>query len=987
LNSERDASRLPSPFSNPYEQPVEELPDVTYPAGVNQSDYESDPSDYEEHGSDYESDPTDYEEHGSDGEENPAPTSNTGGRIDAYENAGRPLKNVDPNLRLEKGLIEDPWRPFRTLDDFKLAKWFITSKVSRSQIDRYFNNGLAASSTPCFKSAYKLDQYIHALDPYRDLLVWNEGTFERDCSSTTFFYRDIVHCVEYLLAQTAYQNDMVYGPVREHNGNGERMYSEMHTADWWWDTQVRDSRFYHVLNLTSHILNDFQKTLPEGATLVPIIGMSDQTHLTNFSGDKKAWPVYLTIGNILSRTRNCPSKMAIMLIALLPVPSKFASSQSKVRNAQRMTNSEVLESVFSLIFEPLEAITKLGKEMNCADGKVRQCFPVLAAWIADHAENETLHGLKRMSCPKCEAPLERLGTDAEEIYPTRDYQKYARITQKYFVTEDEELAASLSAVGVKMERNVFTGLSRVTAGLLFKPDILHNVYLGLFKHLMQWLEDFLKKHGRQAIFDDIWKSLPPYPGFYVPKKAYSEVIQWQGKEMRNLGRGILGVLASALRHPTPAQQDPFRNALLCVRALVDFSLLAQYQSHTPDTLGYMERYLRDFHHHKHVFQEFRTSKKTRMGAAANDQQLRFEFERQMKDAGRVSAAKRRRILAANRAQRTEEHEEYLRSQSHFNFIKIHLLVHYSSHVREFGNIPMYSTDVGELAHKVQIKEGYRSSNKIDALRQILAYYGRIHAFSMRYLTLHALEKPGEQGGLPEDIERLLQGETRLTHPRQTQEKGAGPKRLLKGPLANVDSLMHLSRNIDIPVARILEELVRYNRRSLKGDECLSEDIGNLSIMPVEQFGQLQIPVLGFQETDVYDTHHARTTGKKSFRNGGSRNDWVWVRVGTTDEFGALRGQLPGKLLGLFKLRNLVAKAKTVHRLAIVQILQAQPNGGRIVDAHGLVKVSRRRNTANEIDFWIVDIMTISSRAHLIPDGDGQWLVNSRIDLRTFNEIY
>ena len=78
-----------------------------------------------------------------------------------------------------------------------------------------------------------------------------------------------------------------------------------------------------------------------------------------------------------------------------------------------MTNSEVLESVFSLIFEPLEAIAKLGKEMNCADGKVRQCFPVLAAWIADHAENETLHGLKRMSCPKCEAPLERLGTDAE----------------------------------------------------------------------------------------------------------------------------------------------------------------------------------------------------------------------------------------------------------------------------------------------------------------------------------------------------------------------------------------------------------------------------------------------------------------------------------------------------------------------------------------------------------------------------------------------
>ena len=79
--------------------------------------------------------------------------------------------------------------------------------------------------------------------------------------------------------------------------------------------------------------------------------------------------------------------------------------------------------------------------------------------------------------------------------------------------------------------------------------------------------------------------------------------------------------------------------------------------------------------------------------------------------------------------------------------KLHLLVHYCSHVQRFGNIPMYSTDVGELAHKVQIKEGYRRSNKNDAARQILFYYDRIHAVSMRMLTLHALQvqKPDCEG--------------------------------------------------------------------------------------------------------------------------------------------------------------------------------------------------------------------------------------------------
>ena len=92
-------------------------------------------------------------------------------------------------------------------------------------------------------------------------------------------------------------------------------------------------------------------------------------------------------------------------------------------------------------------------------------------------------------------------------------------------------------------------------------------------------------------------------------------------------------------------------------------------------------------------------------------------------------------------------------------------------------------------------------------------------------------------------------------------------------------------------------------------------------------------------------------------------------------------------MGLFKLRNIVSKAKTVYQLAAVQILQAHSNGGQIVEAHGLVKVSRRRNTPDTNGFWIVDIMTISSLAHLILEGDGQWLLNSQIDLQTFNKIY
>jgi len=60
------------------------------------------------------------------------------------------------------------------------------------------------------------------------------------------------------------------------------------------------------------------------------------------------------------------------------------------------------------------------------------------------------------------------------------------------------------------------------------------------------------------------------------------------------------------------------------------------------------------------------------------------------------------------------------------------------------------------------------------------------------------------------------------------------------------------------------------------------------------------------------------------------------------------------------------------------------NSGRPSDIQTLVTVQPREDAR---EFTLVDIGTILSLAHLIPEGDRRWLVNSRIHLRTFNEIY
>jgi len=118
------------------------------------------------------------------------------------------------------------------------------------------------------------------------------------------------------------------------------------------------------------------------------------------------------MGNLSLVRRNSPGSMAVLLLALLPIPPKF-SKFFKADHCQRKINADTLQDVFELIFAPLPEVAHAAITIDCADGKVRQCFPILSAWIADHIENVALHGSKTNACSKCEVPTHELGTNAK----------------------------------------------------------------------------------------------------------------------------------------------------------------------------------------------------------------------------------------------------------------------------------------------------------------------------------------------------------------------------------------------------------------------------------------------------------------------------------------------------------------------------------------------------------------------------------------------
>ena len=81
----------------------------------------------------------------------------------------------------------------------------------------------------------------------------------------TLYFMDIFNGIQFCLPHLPVQAHFDFEPVRLADSVGRRIYSDMHTGISWSDT-----------------LDE----LSGGGMIVPVICVSDQTHLTNFSDDQ-----------------------------------------------------------------------------------------------------------------------------------------------------------------------------------------------------------------------------------------------------------------------------------------------------------------------------------------------------------------------------------------------------------------------------------------------------------------------------------------------------------------------------------------------------------------------------------------------------------------------------------------------------------------------------------------------------------------------------
>ncbi|KAG8791860.1 hypothetical protein FRC12_007949 [Ceratobasidium sp. 428] len=307
--------------------------------------------------------------------------------------------------------------------------------------------------------------------------------------------RDALEAVKKLLRNKRLGRFMQFKPIKKWTSpdRTERIRDEIYTADWMWEIQG--------------------EIMDEHGTIIPIIISSDETKLTNFSGDKKAHPVYLTIGNLPKRLRRRTSKGANILLGYIPVLKYTCESNLEHRRHHRRN---LFHLCIRTMLAPLAKACEGGVEVPCADGKIRRIYPVLAAYVADFPEQCKIACIKQTHCPLCTVRPDQKGDLGNA--PPRTHDGFVEAVNAHRDTG----SARFEQLGLYDVDPFWEDFPYVRVDCLFTPDLLHQLHKGVIKnHLTKWIIEVLG----QDVMNMRHSTMPEYHGMRHFKNGITTVSQ------------------------------------------------------------------------------------------------------------------------------------------------------------------------------------------------------------------------------------------------------------------------------------------------------------------------------------------------------------------------------------------------------------------------------------------------------------------------------
>jgi hypothetical protein len=217
--------------------------------------------------------------------------------------------------------------------------------------------------------------------------------------------------------------------------------------------------------------------------------------------------------------------------------------------------------------------------------------------------------------------------------------------------------------------------------------------IGMLDHLLKSIFHCMKTNERLDKYNAIWLSVPAYYNLTLKNKSYEEVSQWNGKEMKDMSRYVLGVITQSLRGGSPTQGPILNHASVCTTALLELYMYAWYKSHDDATLSYMDDALLCFHTFKDVFLLGRAGKKANAKANTLGTELvkKWNVDEET-NAETWMLSKKRREMEAWRDYISHEIDASKELDANFNFPKIHLMSHLVEQIRRYRALQQYPAE-------------------------------------------------------------------------------------------------------------------------------------------------------------------------------------------------------------------------------------------------------------------------------------------------------
>lgn len=295
--------------------------------------------------------------------------------------------------------------------------------------------------------------------------------------------------------------------------------------------------------------------------------------------------------------------------------------------------------------------------MASGDGVVRRCHPLLAAFVGDYPEQCLVTCTKH--CPMCPTPQDDLGDDSS--LPIRFLEP---VLEALSTVDDGPniYSNACKEAGIKPVVHPFwENLPYVHIFQSITPDVLHQLYQGVVKHVVQWISDTFGS----AEIDARCRRLPPNHNIRVFSKGITKLSRVSGKEHADMCKILLGVIVDMRTvEGTSAVQ-----VVRAVRAILDFLYIAQFPVQSEETLDLLVSSLTAFHENKDIFED-------------------------------------------------------LGIRDGFNIPKLHSLQHYAESIRNYGAMDNYNTEYTERLHIDLAKDAYKATNFKDEFTQMTLWLER-----------------------------------------------------------------------------------------------------------------------------------------------------------------------------------------------------------------------------------------------------------------------